>query len=225
METFKNISTMEGQEYELYRRTTEVYMKNGIKNITMDDMAKELKVSKKTLYKYVKDRPELAAKSMEWKLAYDKKFVNDILAKNLNAIEELCEISNFYCANLMQMHPSLHFDLEKYYRHAWEQFIEYRNSFLYNTMLSNVNKGIRDGLYRADFDIEVIVTLYIMKVDMVFDPRVFPISKFKFAEVYIEMVKYHLSGIASEKGLKEMHRLLETKCLGIPKNPDLQLAS
>ncbi len=216
---------MESQEYELYRRTTDVYMKNGIKNITMDDMAKELKVSKKTLYKYVKDRPELAAKSMEWKLAHDKKVVNDIVAKNLNAIEELCEISNFYCSNLVKMHPSLHFDLEKYYHHAWSQFIEYRNSFMFNTMLSNIKKGIRDGFYRDNFDIEVIVILYIMKVDMVFDPRIFPVSKFKFADVYIEMVKYHLSGIASEKGLKEMNRLMELKCLHIPKPVDLQIAS
>lgn len=216
---------MESQEYDLYRRTTDVYMKNGIKNITMDDMAKELKVSKKTLYKYVKDRPELASKSMEWKLAFDKKTVNDIVAKNLNAVEELCEISNFYCSNLVKMHPSLHFDLEKYYHDAWSQFIEYRNGFLYNTMLSNIKKGIKDGSYRNNFDIEVIVTLYIMKVDMVFDPRIFPVSKFKFAEVYIEMVKYHLSGIVSEQGLKEMLRLMEMKCLVIPAHINLQIAS
>jgi len=200
---------MEKQEYDLYRRTTEVYMKNGIKNITMDDMAKELKVSKKTLYKYVKDRPELAAKSMEWKLAYDQQVVRDIVAKDLNAIEELCELTNFYCSNLVQMHPSLHSDLEKFYHDAWSQFIAYRNEFLYNTMLTNIKKGVTEGLYRSDFNIEVIVTLYIMKVDMTFDARVFPESKFKFAEVYLEMVKYHVAGISSAKGLIEMGRLMD----------------
>ena len=92
-------------------------------------------------------------------------------------------------------------------------------------MLSNIKKGIKDGSYRNNFDIEVIVTLYIMKVDMVFDPRIFPVSKFKFAEVYIEMVKYHLSGIVSEQGLKEMLRLMEMKCLVIPAHINLQIAS
>lgn len=216
---------MESQEYDLYRRTTDVYMKNGIKNITMDDMAKELKVSKKTLYKYVKDRAELASKSMEWKLAFDMRMVNDIIAKNLSAVEELCEISNFYCSNLVKMHPSLHFDLEKYYKDAWNQFIAFRNGFMYKTMYSNIQKGINEGLYRDNFDIDVIVTLYIMKVDMVFDPRIFPVSKFKFAEVYIEMVKYHLSGIVNERGLKEMNRLIEKHCLVIPAPINLQIAS
>jgi hypothetical protein len=216
---------MEKQEYELYRRTTEVYMKNGIKNITMDDMAKELKVSKKTLYKYVNDRPELAAKSMQWKLAYDQQVVRDIVAKDLNAIEELCELTNFYCSNLVQMHPSLHSDLEKFYHEAWSQFIAYRNEFLYNTMLTNIKKGITEGLYRSDFNIEVIVTLYIMKVDMTFDARVFPATKFKFAEVYLEMVKYHVSGISSAKGLIEMGRLMDANCLQVAQPVVFSVAS
>ncbi len=200
---------MKAIESDLYRRTTEVYAKKGIKNITMDHMAKELKISKKTLYAYVSDRKELVAKSMEWKLAHDIKVVDDIIAKNLNAVEELFEMSSFHRSNLENIHPSIHLDLEKYYHDAWNKFIEYRNKFLYNTMLSNITKGIKEGLYRDNFDVKVIVTLYISKADMVFDPRFFPVSRFKFSEVYLEMVKYHIAGIASKKGLKEMNKLME----------------
>ena len=80
---------MDSQEFDLYRRTTEVYMRKGIKKITMDDMSRELKVSKKTLYKYVKNRAELVDKSMEWKLNLDIKVLTGITEKKLNAIEEL----------------------------------------------------------------------------------------------------------------------------------------
>ncbi|MFM7022586.1 MAG: TetR/AcrR family transcriptional regulator [Flavobacteriales bacterium] len=203
---------MDNQEYELYRRTAEVYITKGIKNITMDDMAKELKVSKKTLYKYVKDRPELAAKSMQWQLEHDKKVINGILAKNLNAVEELCELSNFHMANVQKLHPSVHRDLQKYYKESWTQFVEYLTVFLHNTILGNINKGIKEGLYRNDFNAEVITKLYISKADIVFNADVFPVNKFNFGEVYMEMVKYHLSGIANEKGLREMHRLVDFKC-------------
>ncbi len=200
---------MGSREYELYRRTSEVYAKNGIKNTTMADMASKLKISKKTLYKFVNDRPELVSNSMTWKLAHDTKIVNDIIGKNLNAVAELYEISNFYCSNLMGIHPSIYLDLEKYYPNAWNQFTEYKNIFIYNIMFSNMKKGIIEGLYRDDFDVEVIVRLYTSKVDMVFDPRIFPVEKFKFSEVYLEMVNYHLAGIVSEEGMKEIHHLTE----------------
>ncbi|MCX6180580.1 MAG: TetR/AcrR family transcriptional regulator [Bacteroidetes bacterium] len=129
---------MEQKEADLYQRTTDVFLKNGIRESTMDDMAKELKVSKKTLYKYVSNRPELVTKSMKWKMAENEKALSAILSKNLNAIEELCEITNFYCGNLKDVHPSIHIDLNKYYKDAWNEYVNYRNNFLYNVILSNI---------------------------------------------------------------------------------------
>ncbi len=199
---------MEDREFALYQRTTEVYLRYGIKNITMDLMSRELKVSKKTLYKYVDDRPELVAKSMQWKLAGDVKVIKGILSKNLNAIEELWEIKNFEYNNLLNVHPSLYFDLQQYYPEAWKYCENYRNEFLYNTFLSNIKKGIKEGLYKKDFSIEVITRLYIFKVAVIFDSRIFPFSKFQLAELYNEAVKYHLSGIVSEYGAQEMKQHL-----------------
>lgn len=196
---------MENQEFNLYRRTVEVYMKQGIKNITMDDMAKELKISKKTLYKYVKNRPELVTKSMKWRLDFDTKVLAAILGRNLGAVEELWELSSYHIGHLRMMHPSLHHDLAKYYKEAWTLFNDFtKTGFLYQTTTNNIKKGIAQGLYRNDFDVEVIAKLYLSKIDMVFDASVFPPNKYNFGEVCREMVKYHVNGMATEKGREEI---------------------
>jgi len=198
---------MESQEFDLYRRTTEVYMKQGIKNITMDDMAKELKVSKKTLYKYVKNRPELVTKSMKWKLDLDIKILTAIVDKKLNAIEELWELSSYHIGHLKMLHPSLHHDLAKYYKEAWVMFNEFtKTGFLYETTLNNIKKGIEQGVYRNDFDAEVIAKLYISKIDMVFDSSIFDPAKHNFGDVCREMVKYHVNGMATEEGREEIDK-------------------
>ena len=196
---------MESQEFDLYRRTTEVYMTKGIKNMTMDDMAKELKVSKKTLYKYVRNRPELVSKSMKWRLDFDTKVLTAILERNLGAVEELWELSSYHIGHLKMMHPSLHHDLAKYYREAWLMFSDFtKTGYLYQTTINNIKKGISQGLYRNDFDAEVIAKLYLSKIDMVFDSSVFPATNYNFGEVCREMVKYHVNGMATEKGRAEI---------------------
>ena len=196
---------MESQEFDLYRRTTEVYMKQGIKKITMDDMAQELKVSKKTLYKFVKNRPELVSKSMKWRLDFDTQVFTAIRERNLSAIEELWEISSYHIGHLKMMHPSLHSDLAKYYKEAWLMFNNYtKTGFLYETTINNIKKGIAQGLYRSDFDVEVIAKLYLNKIDMVFDPSIFIPTQYNFSSVCREMVKYHANGMATEKGRSEI---------------------
>ncbi len=201
---------MDSQEFDLYRRTTEVYMRKGIKKITMDDMSRELKVSKKTLYKYVKNRAELVDKSMEWKLNLDIKVLTGITEKKLNAIEELWEMSSYHVGHLKMIHPSLHQDLAKYYKEAWKKFNDFTKvGFLYSNVVDNIKKGISEGYYRSDFNVEVIAKLYLNKIDMVFDPTVFPPTTYNFGDVCREMVKYHLCGIATEKGLLEMKKFWE----------------
>lgn len=203
---------MEQKESDFYKRTAEVFLKNGIREITMDDMAKELKVSKKTLYKYVSDRAELVTKSMMWKMSENINALTTITSKNLNAVEELCEITNFYCGNLKGIHPSIHIDLNKYYLEAWNCYVDYRNTFLYSLILSNLEKGVAQGLYRSNFNAEVITKIFISKVDSVFDPKIFPSSKFEFSEVYLDMMRYHFKGIVSAEGLAMVKNVLGEKC-------------
>jgi TetR/AcrR family transcriptional regulator, cholesterol catabolism regulator len=186
----------------LLQSINKLFMRNGIKSMTMDDISRGLGMSKKTLYKFFKDKNSLVTECMQYHLDEDKSQMCHITQLNLNAIEELFEIMKCVGEKVQEFHPSLHFDLEKYHPEAWKIFNDYKFNFLCQSVEQNLEKGIKEGLYRENLNTRIIARIHISKIDVVFDPQIFPVSEFQFVEVLMELIRYHLRGIASEKGLK-----------------------
>lgn len=192
---------MDEKVMDILQRSAEVFMRFGIKSVTMDDVARELKVSKKTLYKYVKDKKDLVKKVMEGDCAMEEAKISEIVSNAENAIDEIVEITKHVAGKLKEVHPSIHFDLEKYYGEAWEVFHNHKKEFIYTCVLQNLKRGIKEGYYRKNLQPEIIAKIYASKIDLVFDGQLFPVTKYRFDEVYAEMMRYHLRGVASEKGI------------------------
>lgn len=189
-------------EKELIEKASQVFMRLGIKSITMDDMARQLGVSKKTIYKYVKDKNDLVNKALAVHGEHEMCSIESICSKGLNAIDEIFEISQFVTEMLSTVHPSVHFDLEKYYPEAWNMAVQERQKQVFKCITENLEKGVKEGLYREDLKPEIIGRIYIAKLDVLFDGELFPPQQFNFAEVYLEYFRYHIRGIASQKGLQ-----------------------
>jgi hypothetical protein len=68
-------------------------------------------------------------------------------------------------------------------------------------MHANMIKGMEEGLYREDLKPDIMAKIYLTKMDAVFDGELFPPSVVSFADVYMELFRYHIRGIASEKGI------------------------
>jgi len=177
-----------------------LFMRNGIKSMTMDDICKELGISKKTLYKHVRDKSDLVNRVMLWFVENEEKLIEELATQQLNAIEELFAIFKNVTNKIKEIHPSSYYDLQKYYPEAWNTFLKYKNVFVYNSTIDNMVKGIREGLYRENVDIEIVTKIYISRIDLCIDSKVFPPDKFKFKEVVLEMMRYHIRGIATKKG-------------------------
>src|ERR1035437_2884162 len=92
-----------------------LYMKYGIKSVTMDDVARELGISKKTLYQYVNDKNELVQKVVEMELDDKAEGFSKMNCSGLNAIEELFEVHKMIRQMLKDYNPSTEYDLRKYY--------------------------------------------------------------------------------------------------------------
>lgn len=175
-------------------------MRLGIKSLTMDDVARQLGISKKTIYKYVSDKNELVRKCVEWQSREENSAIAEVKKAGLNAIDEIFEISKMVTELLNQLHPSVYFDLEKYYPEAWDIAVNKRKKRVYDDVVANMNKGVQEGLYRSDLNVEVVARIYVAKMDLLFDGNLFPSHQFSFTDVYIEFFRYHIRGIASEKG-------------------------
>jgi AcrR family transcriptional regulator len=188
----------------------ELFMKFGIKSITMDDIAKNLGMSKKTLYQFFANKDELVNAILDKHLETDLCFIESLSKSTDNAIDDLIHIATMVNETLKKIHPSIHYDLEKYHPTAWKKFGEHKRKFIYKSIHSNIVKGMKEGLFREDINPEILATLYVSKADVVFDPFVFPAEKFAFNRVYLEMLKQHIRGMATAKGLKYIDKKLKT---------------
>lgn len=192
---------MDTKFIEILERAGAVFMRYGVRSVTMDDVARELKISKKTLYKYVKDKSDLVSKIMQGQCEMEKIVLSEAAATAENAIDELIIISSTLGQKLQQMNPSVLFDLEKYYPEAWEVFTDHKQHFILDSVRANLDRGIEEGIYRDNLNAEIISKLYIQKIDCIFDPAIFPLGKFTFYQIHLELMRYHIRGVANEKGM------------------------
>lgn len=199
---------MDQKKQEILMQTAAVFMRYGMKSVNMDDVARELSISKKTLYKYVKDKNDLVKQCMESFCAMERYECQRCKQDSENAIDELLLITEAAGRHLKNIHPSIHYDLEKYYLEGWKVFKKHKEEFIYGEVLQNLKQGIDEGLYRENINPEIIAKLYTMKIDVVFDAAIFPPSEYTFYDIHIEMIRYHIRGIASDEGIKYLQKRL-----------------
>ncbi|MFK7755430.1 MAG: TetR/AcrR family transcriptional regulator [Flavobacteriales bacterium] len=192
---------MEEKEKGIILGATEVFMRLGIKSVNMDDISRQLGISKKTLYKYVSDKNDLVHKSVLIMMDLEDEAIEDIQSRDLNAIDENMEIMKHAMGMLNNMHPSIMFDMEKYHPTILRSMMDNRHSKIYDCVMSNLKQGITEGLYRKNLNADVIAKMSINSMDVILDKTEIHIEGISFSEKFKEYFRYHIRGIASEKGI------------------------
>jgi AcrR family transcriptional regulator len=187
----------------------ELYMKYGIKSITMDDVARELAISKKTLYQYVNDKDELVGKVIDNEILIRQEEICKCFRIGYNAIEELFEIS-FFMNNLMRnQNPATQYDLKKYYPQHFQKTEKARRDGIYSYIHLNLKKGIKEGLYREELNKEVIAKLYLWRAENSHLNELFTREEFASMKLFVELLTYHVRGIATEKGIHVLEKKIK----------------
>jgi len=158
----------------------DLYMKYGIKSITMDDVARELAISKKTLYQYVTDKDDLVGKVIDNEILIRQEEICKCFRIGYNAIEELFEISIFMNNLMRNQNPATQYDLKKYYPEHYQKTEKARREGIYEYIHLNLKKGIKEGLYRDDMNKEVIAKLYLWRAENVHLDDLFTKEEFAF---------------------------------------------
>ncbi|MFT4660717.1 MAG: AcrR family transcriptional regulator [Patiriisocius sp.] len=202
---------MEKVHKDIVEGALNAYMLLGIKSITMNDMATKLGISKKTLYKYVRDKDDLVKQALKFQCDGEQRDIECICTENYNAIEESFKISEYVSKILKNISPSVHYDLEKYHKKTFEEAIEERQGQIYRCVSENIAKGIKEGYYRSDLNIEIISKFYLSKIPLIFDGKIFPPERLTFVQVNQEFFDYHIRGIATEKGIKYLENNIKNQ--------------
>lgn len=200
---------MDEKRLEILERASAVYMRFGIKSVTMDDLARELGISKKTIYKYFDDKSDLVRSIVEMKMQMDQAICQNCLNHTENAVDTLMQISRLIVEHVGNMNPSVFFDLKKYHADAWQVVEAHRWGFVLDTVTANLYRGIEEKLFRDNLNPEVVGRLYVASIDNIFNPDIFPWPKFKFQEIYTEMIRLHIKGLVNKNGLEYLNQKLE----------------
>ena len=179
-----------------------LFTKYGVRSISMDDIARHLSVSKKTLYQHFADKDELVtmvsqAHRNQKKLEYD-----EITEQSENAIDELHKIAVVLKREMEEVNPTLLFDIRKFHPKAWSVWEEYKRDFIHSSVVRNLQQGIKDGHFRPEINPQVITSMRLASIEMCFDDRVFPQGKFSLAEVHTQVFEHFVQGLCTDKGRK-----------------------
>lgn len=190
-------------------KVRELYKKYGIKSITMDDVASELGISKKTLYQFVTDKDDLVGKFIDNEIELRQEEISKCFKIGFNAIEELVEISIFMNKMLRDQNPATEYDLRKYYPHHYQKTVKTRRERMYKYVLLNLIKGKEEGLYREDMNEEVIAKLYLSRSENIHFSELFTVEEFTSIKLFVEFLTYHVRGIATEKGISVLEKKIK----------------
>ncbi|MCF8238859.1 MAG: TetR/AcrR family transcriptional regulator [Saprospiraceae bacterium] len=177
-----------------------LFFRFGVKSVTMDDVAAELGISKKTLYQAVPTKAELIDQIVENHIRAEVAMIEDQRARSANAIDEMLAITNMVGETLGRITPLLLFDLRKYYRQTWVKINQLHRDHIFQIIRRNLEKGQAEGLYRLHFDPAIIARLYVVKALAVIDEKIFPHDQLDMSELVRNHLTYHLHGVLSDAG-------------------------
>ena len=180
----------------------------GFKNVTMDDLARSIGISKKTIYENFKDKDELVLEVMKHILTSNENEMEVCCQTSKNAIEQLFSILKIVGKMIQGMNLVSFMDLRKYYPQAYLFLENHKQEQMLGHIKKNLSQGIQEGLYRPELDIEIIAKYRMETSMMVFQNNLFPQNLYNIIQVNNEMFAHYIYGIATLKGNKMIDKYL-----------------
>lgn len=184
----------------------ELFFKFGIKSVTMDDIAKHLGISKKTIYQFYSDKNEIVETLMQYSLKQDECEFQQIQAESANMIDEVMKMMTHISSMFAKVNPNIFYDLQKYHPKAWAQFKVFKQECMAKMIETSIERGKKEGLVRADINSKVLSRMRIEQVEMGLNPEIFPQTEFKIVDVQLALIDHFLHGICTLKGHKLINK-------------------
>lgn len=217
METFEveNVSivlhgtqiTMDTRE-RIITTAQHLFMYRSVRSVTMDDIAGELGMSKKTLYQYFPNKAEIVEGVMQNHFTCEKCMMDDILSAAIDPVDAMVRSLQAFAKSFREIPSNTIHDIRKYYPKSWALFHDYKMDYVLPVVKANLEEGVKAGLYRKDMDLGIVSKLRLEQIEMVLDPAAFPPQQYDIGKVQIEQYALFLHGIVTLKGKKLIYKYL-----------------
>jgi AcrR family transcriptional regulator len=185
-----------------------LFLTYGVKSITMDEIAKHLGISKKTIYQHVSDKDALVTLAVKLSMENQESQVGLIHATAKDPIDEVLKLSEYMRALFSNMNPFLLMEIQRYYPKAYESYLGFKEACIINSLAENLKWGIAMGYYRPHINIDILSRMRMEQVEWGFNPRIFKEGKY-FSDVQIQLLEHFLYGICTLKGHKLINKYKE----------------
>jgi len=192
---------MEVQE-RIRQKADELFRRYGIRSVTMDEIAAQLGMSKKTIYQFYADKDQLVDAVAIDEIQFSQDCCMRDMAASANAIEEIFRVMEFVEIMFRNMNPSMLYDLEKYHPAGYKKFLEHKNKFLYDMIKRNLERGIKEELYRPEINVEIMTRYRLESMMLALNTEIFSPAKFNLVELQKEIIEHFLYGVSTLKGYK-----------------------
>ncbi len=193
---------------EIIKKAADLFLNLGFKSVTMDDLANEMGMSKKTIYIHFPNKTKLVEAVTFFILESIDEGIEKIKEKNLNAIVEMFEIKSFVMHHLKDEKSSPQFQLNKYYPKIFLSVQKHHFNTMQCSIIQNLEKGIKGGLYRPSIPVDFISKIYFLGMTAIKGSDLFPAANYSMREVNEKYLEYHLRAIVTPKGLEILKEFL-----------------
>jgi AcrR family transcriptional regulator len=189
----------------------ELFYQHGIRSITMDDIAKHLSISKKTIYQFFEEKDQIVGACCSGDLKDHGCRMEEITKNSKDAIHEMIGCMKYLGEMFSAMNPNLFYDLQKFHPDSWKTFRNFKYQNIMKMVEDNLRRGINEELYRSDIDIKVLAKLRIEEVELAMNPVIFPPAKYNLKEVQLVLLDHFIHGITTLKGHKLINKYKKIK--------------
>ncbi|MDR9401174.1 MAG: TetR/AcrR family transcriptional regulator [Psychroflexus sp.] len=192
---------------EMVKNAAKLFLSYGFKSLTMSDIAKEMGVSKKTIYAHFDSKDDLVKASTDHVHQYIDGGIDDIVEQDLNPIEEMFTIKSFVMDVLMGNRGAPEYQLQKYYPEIYHSMRERQFNKIKSCVVNNINKGIEQGIYRDNLNVSFIARIYYIGITGISNQDVFSPDEFSSNYLYEDFLDYHFHGITTPKGRRKLKKI------------------
>nr|WP_298995717.1 TetR/AcrR family transcriptional regulator [uncultured Allomuricauda sp.] len=195
---------------KILHKATELFLNLGFKSVTMDDLANEMGISKKTIYTHFENKTKLVEETTMDLFWFISNGIDEIVALKKNPIKELYEIKRFAMNHLKGEKSSPQYQLQKYYPKLHHSLKKKQFEVMQDCVLDNIKRGVEMGIYRDNLNVEFVARIYFSGAISIKDNDLFPMTIFSNSQLEDDFLEYHLRGVVTPKGRKILNSIINS---------------
>lgn len=197
------------QELKVIEVASRLFMMNGVKNVTVDDIAKALGMSKKTIYHLFDTKAKLVSCCVDVALEAKRREIKDVAILEIDPISEMLELGKLNVQTFKVFSKNTLGDLQRFYPEACELIDEFKEKDIYQHLLANLNKGVASKDYRDNLQVKIVAHIYIGLLDSAMMQHSLMKTNISLDEVYKEHLLMHIYSICSDQGRAKLESHLK----------------